>query len=124
MVAHGLSQFIREHYEVHEWKHALAILQTDFPAEWTEISEVLAGIRVKRSHVVIGGGGRSKITQSIDGAFYARGWVEKKWETKIVVDEVTAESPTHKVDCYKNRVAVEIEWSNKDPFFDRKSRQT
>jgi hypothetical protein len=23
------------------------------------------------------------------------------------------------VDCYKNRVALEIEWNNKDPFFDR-----
>jgi hypothetical protein len=28
-------------------------------------------------------------------------------------------TPTHKVDCYKNRVALEIEWNNKDPFFDR-----
>ena len=28
-------------------------------------------------------------------------------------------SPTHKVDCYKNRVALELEWNNKDPFFDR-----
>jgi hypothetical protein len=26
---------------------------------------------------------------------------------------------THKVDCYKNRVALEVEWNNKDPFFDR-----
>jgi hypothetical protein len=23
------------------------------------------------------------------------------------------------VDCYKNHVALEIEWNNKDPFFDR-----
>ena len=28
-------------------------------------------------------------------------------------------TPTHKVDCYKNRVALEVEWNNKDPFFDR-----
>jgi hypothetical protein len=28
-------------------------------------------------------------------------------------------SPTHEVDCFKNRVALEIEWNNKDPFFDR-----
>ncbi len=28
-------------------------------------------------------------------------------------------APTHKVDCFKNRVALEIEWNNKDPFFDR-----
>jgi len=29
------------------------------------------------------------------------------------------DSPTHKVDCYKNRIALELEWNNKDPFFDR-----
>ena len=28
-------------------------------------------------------------------------------------------SPTHGVDCVKGKVALEIEWSNKDPFFDR-----
>lgn len=36
-----------------------------------------------------------------------------------MVDDVLMESPTHKVDCYKNHVALEIEWNNKDPFFDR-----
>lgn len=29
------------------------------------------------------------------------------------------DSPTHKIDCYKNRIALEVEWNNKDPFFDR-----
>jgi hypothetical protein len=29
------------------------------------------------------------------------------------------DSPTHQIDCYKNRVALEIEWNNKDPFYDR-----
>ena len=28
-------------------------------------------------------------------------------------------SPTHKVDFFKNQVAIETEWNNKDPFFDR-----
>jgi hypothetical protein len=31
----------------------------------------------------------------------------------------TEKSPTHSVDCYKNRLALETEWNNKDPFFDR-----
>jgi hypothetical protein len=119
MSVRGLPDFIQQHYEVHEWKHASAILQTDFPTEWSDITEILTGFRVQRSHVLVGGGGRSKITQSLDGAFYSRGWLEKKWATRIVVDDVATDSPTHKVDCYKNRVAVEIEWSNKDPFFDR-----
>ena len=36
-----------------------------------------------------------------------------------MIDGVTLDSPTHKVDCVKNRIALEIEWNNKDPFFDR-----
>lgn len=115
----GVPASVRKHFEIHEWKHASAILRTDFQAEWSDLLAVLSGIRVRKSHVLIGGGGRSRITQAIDSAFYARGWIEKKWSTAIVVDDVAKESPTHKVDCYKNRVAVEIEWSNKDPFFDR-----
>jgi hypothetical protein len=47
------------------------------------------------------------------------GWAEKGFDTKVMIDEKTLSNPTHKIDCYKNRVAVEIEWNNKDPFFDR-----
>lgn len=43
----------------------------------------------------------------------------KIFKTKVIVDDKTLDLPTHKVDCYKNRVALEIEWNNKDPFFDR-----
>lgn len=35
------------------------------------------------------------------------------------MDETVYETPTHAVDCFKNRVAFEVEWNNKDPFFDR-----
>jgi hypothetical protein len=47
------------------------------------------------------------------------GWQKKSFETKIVVDTKEFESPTHEVDCFKNSVALEVEWSKKDPFFDR-----
>jgi len=36
-----------------------------------------------------------------------------------VVDGTSRASPTHSVDYFKNRVAIEMEWNNKDPFFDR-----
>ena len=54
----------------------------------------------------------------LDSHFIRLGWVEKRFETSIVVDK-TDVTPTHKVDCYKNRVALEVEWNNKDPFYDR-----
>ncbi|MCG3126782.1 MAG: hypothetical protein CHACPFDD_01637 [Phycisphaerae bacterium] len=119
MVPGPIPAEISRDYEVHEWKHASAILKTDFPTEWADVLAVLKAFRLKKSQVVVGGGGKSRIAQDLDFAFAARGWKEKKWDTKIVVDEHESKSPTHKVDCFKNRVALEIEWSNKDPFFDR-----
>ncbi len=37
----------------------------------------------------------------------------------IEVDGTRLDSPTHKIDRHKNGIALEIEWNNKDPFFDR-----
>jgi len=114
-----LPKFILNHYEVHEWKHACAILSSDFPNEWTDIVDVLTKFRLKKSWLTIGGGRKSKISAFIDIFLYERGWIEKSFETQVVVDKNTMDSPTHQIDCYKNRVALEIEWNNKDPFFDR-----
>lgn len=114
-----LPDFIKEHYFVREWKHACAILSQDFPTEWTEICEVLTQFRLRKSAIAVGGGNKSDVAGTIDAAFARHGWKEKKFATRVVVDEKEMNSPTHKVDCYKNSVALEIEWNNKDPFFDR-----
>ena len=114
-----LPQYIRDNYEVHEWKHACAILKQDFPNEWDDVIAVLMSFNFKRSWLTVGGGRKSKISEAIDSELYSRGWVEKQFDTEIVVDAHRIESPTHQVDCFKNRVALEIEWNNKDPFFDR-----
>ncbi len=114
-----LPQFIREHYEVHEWKHACAILRHDFPDEWNDIVEVLTAFRLRRSWLEVGGGNKSSISRAIDSKLYRRGWCEKEFSTQMLVDGVVNDSPTHKVDCFKNRIALEIEWNNKDPFYDR-----
>jgi hypothetical protein len=115
-----LPDFINEHYEVHEWKHACAILKGDFPHEWQDIIDVLTAFRLRRSWINVGGGSKSQIAQCIDDFLIRdRGWEEKDFATKVVVDENVYDSPTHKVDCFKNRVALELEWNNKDPFYDR-----
>jgi len=114
-----LPQDVRDKYEVHEWKHACAILKSDFPQEWSEVMELLQNFRLCKSWLNEGGGRKSKVSGAIDGFLYQRGWREREFATSVKVDETTMESPTHKVDCYKNRIALEIEWNNKDPFFDR-----
>lgn len=114
-----LPDFIRGHYEIHEWKHACAILHADYPSEWIDITSVLSTFRFKRSWINVGGGRKSKVAEAIDQELFKRGWQEKSFTTKVVVDDFVMDSPTHKVDCYKNGIALEIEWNNKDPFFDR-----
>ena len=110
---------IRELYEVYEWKHACAILHNDFRPEWDDIVAVLSSFALRKSEIAVPGGRKSLVACGIDRAFAARGWVEKGFDTRMVIDDVQLQNPTHKIDCYKNRVALEIEWNNKDPFFDR-----
>lgn len=114
-----LPTFIREHYELHEWNHGQAILELDFPNEWNDLVEVLTGFRLYRSAIATPGGRKSSVADALDREFFARGWEERKFNTKVVVDESERETPTHKVDCYKNNIGIEIEWNNKDPFYDR-----
>jgi hypothetical protein len=107
-------------YEVYEWRHASAVLITDFPREWNDIREVLSRFRLKKSQVVVGGGSKSQMADWIDGELTrGKGWREREFETAIRIDQTEIQSPTHKVDCFKNKVGLEIEWNNKDPFFDR-----
>ncbi len=106
-------------YEVHEWKHAIAILNNDFPNEFKDIIDLLNSFRLYKSWIIEPGGRKSKISDAIDSYLFKRGWKEKEFDTSVKVDELIMNSPTHKVDCYKNKIALEIEWNNKDPFFDR-----
>lgn len=119
MLHDRLPDFVREHYEVHEWRHASAILASDYPAEWRDILDVLSAFRLRKSWIATGGGRKSKVSGFIDDFLYERGWIEKKFETGVLLDGQRLDSPTHQIDCYRNKVALEIEWNNKDPFFDR-----
>jgi len=114
-----LPEFIREYYEVHEWKHAIAILHNDFSEEYKDVVEVLTDFRLRRSDILTPGGGKSPIASKIDREFFNRGWRKKTFKTSVVIDKEEIENPTHEIDCYKNRVALEVEWNNKDPFYDR-----
>jgi hypothetical protein len=116
---HLVPKDLQRLYHVREWRNATGVLTTACSNEWAEIIEVLRGFRLKRSEVQAAGGNKSPIAKQLDGGFYARGWKEKQFQTAIKVDDEIFESPTHKVDCFKGKVALELEWNNKDPFFDR-----
>ncbi len=114
-----LPDFIRENYVVEERHHACAVLATDFPHEWDDLIAVLTDLRLRHDELITPGGNKSLIAKVINGHFGRLGWDERPFDIRVTVDGETTLSPTHHVDYFKNRVAVETEWNNKDPFYDR-----
>lgn len=119
MSLENLPQDILDLYDVHEYRHAVAILQADFPDEYNDIINMLKAFKLKRCDILSAGGRKSNISGFLDQFLYDRGWTEKMFDTKWIIDGVEHDTPTHKIDCYKNKVALDIEWNNKDPFYDR-----
>ena len=116
---HLIPADIAELYEVHEWRNATGVIATACPDEWADIQTALRAFRLLRSEVLTAGGSRSSIVERLERPLKVAGWVEKQFATAIVVDGDQRDSPTHSVDCFKGRVALEVEWNNKDPFYDR-----
>lgn len=110
---------MQKRFEVHEWRNAAAILQEVKPTEWDDMLTMLRAFVLRKSWIVEGGGRKTKLSQWVDSFLGDRGWVETGFATAVVVDGNQRDSPTHKVDCFKNGVGLEIEWNNKDPFYDR-----
>ncbi len=114
-----LPQDIRAQYQIEERHHASAILKTDFPEQGDDLIQVLREFKLRKSEIAAKGKNKSPVARGLDGLFFARKWVEKRFEIRVTADGQETLAPTHHVDYFKNRVAVETEWNNKDPFFDR-----
>ncbi len=110
---------MRDRYHLEERRHASAILTADCPEELKDIIDCLDQFQLLRSEIEEGGGGKSKIAKRFDDFLASRGWKEKKVKVGRKINGKTTKSETHKVDFLKGRVAVEVEWNNKDPFFSR-----
>lgn len=54
--------FVRENYEIHEWRHACAILSQDFSTELSDLIDVLARFRLRKSRIAVGGGNKSRVS--------------------------------------------------------------
>ena len=114
-----LPKIIFDKFEVAETHHAASILFTDFRAEWDDLVTMLSEFELKKSDIITPGGRKSPISIGIDRYFYNRNWVEHDFKIEVSADGKTTLAPTHQVDYFRNRVAIETEWNNKDPFYDR-----
>lgn len=115
---------IRQGFQILALHHAEAILTHDMPDAVRELEDILLGIRIPVEELIRGGGGEGELTQRMRRALVDRhGWAKHSFEIKKIIDGEERESVSHEVDHVKRfssgTFALEIEWNNKDPFFDR-----
>lgn len=114
-------------FQVEFHHHARAILGVDFPEAIAELETALAGATIPIAEIIGGGGGESKGTQRLRKALAGQGWIKTKFVVEKRINGVLQESQSHEVDHVRifrhegrlARIALEIEWNNKDPFYDR-----
>lgn len=111
-------------FEILALHHAEAILKHDMPEAVNELESVLEEISLPVEELVRGGGGEGQLTQRLRNTLsndYR--WKKHNFEIKKIVDGNEKESISHEVDHVKRfnggTFALEIEWNNKDPFYDR-----
>lgn len=115
-------------FQVEFHSHAEAILAGDFPLVESELEEVLLGATIPIEEIIAGGGGEAKGTQRLRKGLQARDWATVTFVVEKRINGVPREAVSHKMDHVKTfdlkggskgTIAMEIEWNNKDPFYDR-----
>lgn len=111
-------------FQIEFRSHARAILGVDFPEATAELIEALASTTIPIEEIIAGGGGEAKGTQRLRRALDALGWRKTTFVVEKRINGVPSEAQSHEVDHVREfgeegRIALEIEWNNKDPFYDR-----
>lgn len=110
-------------YEVYFTRFADSIINDHFKQAVDELSGILNEFRIQEDQIVQGGGGLSKITQQLAHLLNLEDWVKSVIESEHRVAGRVLTSESHEVDHYKTfergNIGLEIEWNNKDPFYDR-----
>lgn len=125
-----LDPAIRARWSFLETSSAAAVLRSVCPAEWHDITEVLAQFTLEPAQWLKRGGNRGDIAKVIDDMFTQRGWRETRVDlttqgvlisrSGVVMEKLP---PVHQegylVDNFKGRVALDVEWNAKDGNLDR-----
>jgi hypothetical protein len=110
-------------FEIEFRSHAEAILSVDFPEVAAQLETVLLNSTIPIEEIIGSGGGETKGTQRLRNALAAHDWRKHNFVVQRIIDGVEKEAQSHEIDHVKafkaGTIALEIEWNNKDPFFDR-----
>jgi hypothetical protein len=110
---------IRDLYEIHDFRHAAAILSTELSNELRDLLDALGKFRITTKDILDPGGNESRIPKLVSEILRPLGWEEGQLHAEMKVDGIVRSTDTHKVDYLKGRVAFDLEWNSKDQTFDR-----
>lgn len=108
--------------------YADIILRHAFPEHWHDILLTLGTFRIDlEEDILLPGGSQSRIAARLDAALRNRAWGEENMTIETRINEqLIAKVRSHEIDMFKlgahntfPGAAVEMEWNNKDMFFDR-----
>lgn len=118
-----LERLITRGFDIDARCHARAILVGDFPDALRDLENILTDFDIRIEELAEGGGGEASITQRLRRALTATGWNTETFTITKSIDGREVEATSHRIDHVKRSengtIALEIEWNNKDPFFDR-----
>src|SRR5262245_48713372 len=111
-------------FQTEFYSHAKAILEGDFPEGVAELESALGALTIPIQEIIRSGGGETKGTQRLRRALAELGWTKINFTVEKVINGKRREAQSHEVDHVRKFgddqiIALEIEWNNKDPFFDR-----
>lgn len=114
-------------YRYQVTRYADLILREAFPDRFRDLCDVLDAYRIDVEELLTGGGSRASHTQRFDSLLEQRGWGKRNITiSKLVDDRPIHAARGHEIDMFcigspeepYPGGAVEMEWNNKDPFFD------
>jgi len=119
-----VSALEKQGFNVQFISHAKSILTGEFAPQLEELAGVLAGLSLPITEIIGSGGGETRFTQRTRNALAQLGWKKHNFVVAKIIDGVEKESTSHEVDHVRTvpnvgTIGCEIEWNNKDPFFDR-----
>lgn len=110
-------------------RYADIILRDAFPRSFADLVDVLENFRVSfREDIVSAGGSKARHTERFDASLRAKGWGKRNITvSRMIDDKLLHATKGHEIDMFSvgengddyPGVALEVEWNNKDPFYDR-----
>ena len=126
---------LQARYIFAEVRNAAAALSGTNPVEFDHLGSVLTGFWLTLDSLTDPGGGKSDVAADLDLAFRHLGWREAGHTSKTLFRlnfspwpprtpalppiEFEFETSGHKVDNFRGRVALDVEWNAKDGNLDR-----